>query len=66
MTESRQVRRAKERKAGKSGNAPATHEVYYIPLTRKSRAGVEYTYYKKVTDKIGLRKDESTSEDSVD
>ena len=34
----------------------ATLQVYYIPMKRKSRAGVEYTYYKKVVDINGLRK----------
>ena len=29
----------------------ATHQVYWIPTKRKSRAGVEYTYYKKIIDK---------------
>lgn len=32
----------------------STLKVYYIPMKRKSRAGVEYIYYKKVVDKIGL------------
>lgn len=34
----------------------ATLQVYWIPLKRKSRAGVEYVYYKKVVDVIGLKK----------
>lgn len=28
--------------------AVATHRIVYVPMKRKSRAGVEYTYYKKV------------------
>lgn len=34
----------------------STHEIYYIPTKRKSKAGVEYTYYKQVVDVKGLRK----------
>lgn len=54
MKESRQVKRARER-AEKKGSRNATHEVYYIKVIKKSRAGVEYTHYKKVVDKVGLR-----------
>ena len=54
-TESRQVRRAREREL-KKGSKPATHKVYYIELERKSLAGVVYKYYKKVVDVIGLGK----------
>lgn len=28
----------------------STHRVVYVPLKRKSRAGVEYTHYQKVID----------------
>ncbi len=41
---------------GVQDSAEATLQVYWIPMKRKSRAGVEYTYYKKVVDKIGLKK----------
>lgn len=33
----------------------ATHQVYYIPMKRKSRFGVEYIYYRKIIDKIKLK-----------
>lgn len=56
MSESRQVRRTKERKEKKENKYPATHQIYWIPLKRKSRAGVEYIYYKKVVDLVGLNK----------
>lgn len=52
--ESRQVRRARERRERKGTEYLFTHEVYYIPIKRKSRAGVEYIYYKRVVDKKGL------------
>lgn len=52
--ESRQVRRAKLRAQKKKG-IQATHEVYYIERKRKSRAGVEYTFYQKIIDIIGRR-----------
>ncbi len=55
MKESRQVRRAKERAKKKNGIKP-THKVYFIEMKRKSRAGIEYTYYKKVVDIINLNK----------
>lgn len=55
MKESRQVRRANERALKKKGRK-ATHKVYYIEMKRKSRVGVEYTYYKKVVDIINLDK----------
>lgn len=54
--ETRQVRRARERLEAKGTSHLVTHQVYYIPLKRKSRSGVEYTYYKKVVDLIGLDK----------
>lgn len=54
--ESRQVRRARERREKKNTEHLTTHQVYWIPLKRKSRAGVEYTYYKKVVDRAGLKK----------
>ena len=41
---------------GVQDSKEATLQVYYIPMKRKSRAGVEYTYYKKVVDVIGLDK----------
>lgn len=50
----RQSRR--KQKLGYQGGLKSSHEVYYVPLKRKSRAGVEYTYYKKVVDVIGLKK----------
>lgn len=56
MEESRQARRARQRREAKGTEHLTTHQVYWIPLKRKSRAGVEYTYYKKVVDKIGLDK----------
>ena len=34
----------------------ATLELYWIPMKRKSRNGVEHVYYKKVIDKAGLKK----------
>lgn len=54
--ETRQVRRARERLEVKRTSHLVTRQVYYIPLKRKSRAGVEYTYYKRVVDKVGLDK----------
>lgn len=41
---------------GVQDSKESTEKVYWIPLKRKSRAGVEYIYYKKVVDKIGLKK----------
>lgn len=41
---------------GVQDSSKATHQVYYIPLKRKSRSGVEYVYYKKVVDIKGLDK----------
>lgn len=40
---------------------------YWIPLKRKSNAGVVYEYYKIIIDKIGLNKnnDKPTSENSI-
>ena len=55
MNESRQVKRNIERLSKKRGDSLATLQQYWIPLKRKSRAGVEYIYYKKVVDKIGLK-----------
>ncbi len=37
---------------GVQDSSEPTLQVYYIPFTRKSRAGVVYTYYKKIIDKI--------------
>ncbi len=48
MTESRQVRRANERAATKNQTTLATHKVVYKPFITKSRAGVNYTHYRKV------------------
>ncbi len=41
---------------GVQDSKESTLKTYWIPLKRKSRAGVEYIYYKKVVDKIGLDK----------
>lgn len=60
----RKARRAQSKLAGikiigVQDSSKATHQVYWIPMKRKSRAGVEYIYYKKVVDIIGLdKKDE--------
>lgn len=54
--ETRQVRRAKKRLEAKDTSRLVTRQVYYIPLKRKSRAGIEYTYYKQVVDVVGLDK----------
>lgn len=53
---SRQVLRREKRDSLKNPETQSTHEVYWIPLKRKSRAGVEYTIYKKVIDIKGLKK----------
>lgn len=37
-------------------SAEPTLQIYWIPLKRKSQAGVEYIYYKKIVDKVGLDK----------
>ena len=37
---------------GEQDASEATHRQYWVPLTRKSIAGVIYTYYKKVVDLI--------------
>lgn len=58
MKETRQVLRAKERQKNKPywDRLGLTRlELYYIPMKRKSKNGVEYTYYKKVIDKKGLK-----------
>ena len=55
MLESRQVKRARKRRESKRTEHLTTHEVYYVPMKRKSRKGVEYIYYKKVIDRVGLR-----------
>lgn len=54
--ETRQVKRARKRLKVKGTSHLVTHQVYYIPLKRKSRSGVEYEYYRKIIDKIGLKK----------
>lgn len=36
--------------SGIQDRSRVSHAEYLIPLTRKSRAGVEYTYYKKILD----------------
>lgn len=41
---------------GVQDSKEATWQVYWIPMKRKSGAGVEYLYYKKVVDKVGLDK----------
>lgn len=41
---------------GAQDESKPTKQVYWIPIKRKSRAGVEYINYKKVVDKIGLNK----------
>lgn len=66
VKESRQVRRQRERLAKKKTEHLVTHEVYFIPMKRKSRKGVEYTYYKKVTDIKGLNKNAHTKNNSKD
>lgn len=57
LKESRQVKRARLRRDAKKTSHLITHELYYIPMVRKSRSGVEYIYYKKIVDVIGLRKE---------
>lgn len=32
-----------------------TLQNYWIPMSRKSKAGVEYVYYKKILDVVGLK-----------
>lgn len=56
MKDTRQVQRAKVRRKAKGTEHLTTLQTYYIPIKRKSKAGVEYIYYKKVEDKKGLNK----------
>lgn len=56
MKKSRQVKRLEQRTLRKKGRIESTHELYYIPLFRFSRAGVQYMYYQKIVDIKGLRK----------
>lgn len=66
MTESRQVRRARERHNKKDTDKLFNIlELYYIPMKRKSQAGVEYIYYKKIIDKQGLRNNVSRTENTI-
>lgn len=44
---SRQQRRAMIRQMAK-GNVPATHRIEYMPVKKKSKAGVVYKDYKRV------------------
>jgi hypothetical protein len=44
---SRQQRRAMIRQMAK-GNVPATHRIEYMPVKRKSKAGVVYKDHKRV------------------
>lgn len=53
----RKTRRAAGIKTkGVQDSSESTLQEYWIPMKRKSKAGVEYVYYKKVVDKIGLKK----------
>lgn len=53
----RKTRRAARIKTkGVQDSSESTLQEYWIPMKRKSKAGIEYVYYKKVVDKIGLKK----------
>lgn len=54
-----------EKIRGIQDSAKATLKTYWIPLKKKSRAGVEYIYYKKIVDKIGLDKNKNENSENV-
>lgn len=44
----------RKQKKGYRGGVEPTLQQYYIPFKRKSIAGIEYTFFRKIVDKIIL------------